>query len=213
LILSFTCIAIAYCIGAISSSYVIGRITGSVDIRNEPDGRVSAAAIYRRAGPLAFILVVIMDIGLAVSAVMIAKTITGSHVIMMLAGLAAVVGHNWSPFLRFKGGLGATTICGVMGAVAWEPMIYGLGVAGALMIATLKPGFSTAVGVLTMSGVLFVQGFVIIGFFPLALLGLMLLKRYQLNRGKVITVPKLAVPLDTTESLQHEQELRKINRP
>jgi hypothetical protein len=77
----------------------------------------------------------------------------------------------------------------------------------------LKPGFSTGVGVLTMSGVLFVQGFIIVGFFPLALLGLMLLKRYQLNRGKVIHVPKVAIPLDAAESLQHEQELRKTNRP
>ncbi len=212
--LSFACIAIAYVIGAISSSYVIGRLTGAVDIRNEPDGRVSAAAIYRKAGPLAFALVVIMDIGLAVSAVMIAKILTGSVVIMMLSGLAAVVGHNWSPFLRLKGGLGATTICGVIGAVAWEPLLYGLGVAGIVMVATFKPGFSTAVGILTMSGVLFVQqGFIFVGFLPLALLGLMLLKRYQLNRGKLLHIPKMAAPMDRSGSVHHESELRKTDRP
>jgi acyl phosphate:glycerol-3-phosphate acyltransferase len=213
LLLSFACIVIAYFIGSISSSYVVGLLTGTVDIRNEPDGRVSAAAIYRKAGLPAFALVVIMDVGLAASAVMIAKTLTGSIVITMLASLAAVVGHNWSPFLRLKGGLGATTICGIMGTVAWEPFVYGLGVAGVLVVATLKPGLSTAMGILTMSGVLFIQGSVLVGFFPLALLALMILKRYQLNRGKTIPVPKITTPLDGHGSIHSESELRKINRP
>jgi glycerol-3-phosphate acyltransferase PlsY len=192
-LLAFLSIIIAYLIGSVSSSYIIGLLSGKVDMRTEPDGKVSAAAIYRKVGLLPYILVIAMDVGLAISAVMVARILTGSQAVMMLSGFAAVAGHNWSPFLKFKGGLGATTMCGVIGSMAYIPFIYGLFVAGILFVSTQKPGLSSGVGFASISGfILLRSGFDILFLLPLALLALMLLKRFQLNRGvKAVAGPNI----------------------
>lgn len=108
--LSLLSIPLAYLLGSISSTYIVGRLVGNVDMRTEDDGRISAAAMYRRFGLIPFLVVVIMDMGMAALAVIIAKMLTESLEIVLVAGFATVVGHNWSVFLRFKGGLGATAI-------------------------------------------------------------------------------------------------------
>jgi glycerol-3-phosphate acyltransferase PlsY len=198
LLLTFLSIVFAYLIGSVSSSYIVGLVSGKVDMRAEPDGRVSAAAIYRKVGPLAYAIAVMADIGLAVSAVTVARVLTGSQDVMMLAGIATVAGHNWSPFLKFKGGLGATTMCGAIGSMAYIPFIYGLLVAGVIFATTQKSGLSSGIGFASISGFILLQnGYDILFILPIALLALMLLKRVQLSRAmksiagpQVITLPE-----------------------
>ena len=59
-----------------------------------------------------------MDIALAATAVILARAFTHSSSIGMLSGLAAMAGHNWSIFLKFKGGKGIATGLGVFLALA-----------------------------------------------------------------------------------------------
>jgi len=187
--MAVACILIAYLIGSISSAYIISRLFGYPDILAERDGRISAATVFRKAGFFPFILVVVMDISLAVSAVTVARILTGSRDMMMLAGLAAVAGHNWSLFLRFRGGLGATAICGALGAVVYPQLVWGLGAAGLIFLLTLRPGISTIGGIITTSAALLIQsGFGFIALFPLALMGLMLGKRAQVLRSARVAV-------------------------
>lgn len=184
MLMAVACVIIAYLIGSISSAYIVSRLFGYPHILAEKDGRISAATVFRKVGFFPFLLVVAMDISLAVSAVTVARILTGSRDMMMLAGLAAVAGHNWSLFLRFRGGLGATAICGALGAVVYPQLVWGLGAAGLIFILTLRPGLSTVGGIITTSAALLIQsGFGIIALFPLALMGLMLGKRAQVLRS------------------------------
>ena len=124
-----------------------------------------------------------MDISLSVFAILIAKTLTDSTNVMMLAGFAAVVGHNWSIFIKLKGGLGATAIFGALVVIVSWPILYGLLAGGIILFLTRKPGLSTAVGILTISGTIMIQnGIGALAMYPLILFSLMLLKRLQVSR-------------------------------
>jgi acyl phosphate:glycerol-3-phosphate acyltransferase len=135
--ISLLSIPIAYVLGSVSSAYIVARSTGKIDIRDESDGHVSAAAVYRRVGRWPFLLTVAMDIGKAALAVLIAQWFGAAAEIVMLAGVVAIAGHQWSPFLNFRGGLGATTIGGVLVCTATVPTLVG-GVVAGLMLATMK---------------------------------------------------------------------------
>jgi glycerol-3-phosphate acyltransferase PlsY len=182
-------VILGYVIGSIPSAYIIGRLMGKIDVRQEGDGRISASAVHKRLGVVPFVLVVIMDVGEGVLAVLIAGMLTESLLVVLIAGFAAVVGHNWSVFLKFKGGLGATTIYGVLVCLVWWQLLV---VAAAAFILFLimkrkKSGLSTAVLIIALSIVLLVQYLfqntpLILVIYPLVLILLMVLKRFQVSR-------------------------------
>jgi glycerol-3-phosphate acyltransferase PlsY len=183
LILALLSIAIAYLLGSVSSSYIVACLTGNFDIKDEPDGQISAATIYYRTGVLPCLTAIIMDILLAASSVIIARMLTDSANVMMISGFAAVAGHNWSIFLKLKGGLGATAIGGALAAVAFWPLFYGLITAGIVLLLTSRPRLSTALGILMTSGTIIIRsGFEILAIYPLTLFVLMLLKEFQVGR-------------------------------
>jgi glycerol-3-phosphate acyltransferase PlsY len=183
LITALFCIAIAYLLGSISSTCIIGYLVGHLDMRSEPDGKISGAAVFRRMGLLPFLCVGLMDISLVVTAVILAKVLTHSPNIMMLAGFAAVMGHNWSIFLGFRGGLGASAIFGALVAVIPLQVCYGLIGGGIIWLLTGRPSVSTAAAILIISGTSFLQmGMGAQAMYPLILFSLMLLKQFQVAR-------------------------------
>ncbi|HAV10742.1 MAG TPA: hypothetical protein DCX22_03900 [Dehalococcoidia bacterium] len=186
---SWLLIPFGYLMGSIPSSYIIARFRG-VDIRNEGDGRISAAAVYRRFKLLPFLITVIMDIGKGLLSVFIARLVTDSMPIWFITALAVVIGHDWSIFLGFKGGLGATVMAGVLcGLIFWPWFIGGLCAGGIIMLITKKSGISSAVILLVTSLLLFIWPFndsILPGFFPLLLGVLMLFKRFQKEHRTIV---------------------------
>jgi len=172
-------------------------LMGKIDMRQEPDGRISAAAVHEKLGVVPFLLVVVMDVGAGVLAVFIAKWLTGSPLdvytdsqwAVLAAGFAAVVGHNWPVFLKFKGGLGATTTFGVLVSLVWWQFLI---VAVAVFILHLitkrkKSGLMTAILIVALSIILLLQGLfqnkpLILAIYPAILILLMILKRLQIGR-------------------------------
>jgi len=180
-------VILGYLIGSIPSAYIIGRLMGKIDMRQEPDGRISAAAVHEKLGVVPFLLVVIMDVGEGALAVLIAGVLTESLIAVMIAGFAAVVGHNWSVFLKFKGGLGATTTYGALVALVWWQTLIAAAMGGILYFIIKKSGFSTAILILVLSLILLAQYFfqgepLILSIYPAILILLMILKRLQLGR-------------------------------
>ena len=152
---SLSCLPIALLLGSIPSAYIVAKLYGKTDIRDEPDGKISAAAVYRRVGLLSFIIVVVMDIGKAALAVLIAQWLKAAPQWVMLAGALAVAGHQWSMFLRFQGGRGATAIAGVLVAACTVPTLIGAAIAGVLAWKTRNSTYSFAVGMIMIAAVLF----------------------------------------------------------
>jgi len=152
---SLLCIPIAVLLGAVPSASIIAMLAGKIDIRDEPDGKISAAAVYRRVGLLPFMTVVVMDIGKAALAVLIAQWLNAGPFLVMLAGVIAITSHQWSIFLRFQGGRGATVIAGVLVCICTLPTLIGAAVAGLLALITRNSSSSFGIGLVAITASLF----------------------------------------------------------
>jgi glycerol-3-phosphate acyltransferase PlsY len=125
---SILAIVIAYLLGAIPFAYIAGRLKKGVDIRDLGGGNVGATNTLREVGTIAGLLVLAADILKGVLAILIAQWLGVSIIIVFIAGLAAVIGHNWSIFIKFGGGKGGATVIGIFLALVPVPAAIAFGI-------------------------------------------------------------------------------------
>jgi glycerol-3-phosphate acyltransferase PlsY len=116
-------IIIGYVFGSLPTAYLIGRFLKGKDIRQIGDENAGAANAYRELGPAAGILVGIVDAAKGAAVVLIAQAANMSQVVVLFAGAAAVIGHNWSVFLGFRGGRGVSTTIGILLVLVTIPVL------------------------------------------------------------------------------------------
>lgn len=122
-------ILLGYCLGAIPFGVVVGRLTRGVDVREYGSGKTGFANVLRSAGWRAGVLTLLADVGKGAVPVLISWVVLHSHGAQVAAGLAAMVGHNWPVYTRFRGGRGVSTFAGGMLAMYWPiGLICGPGV-------------------------------------------------------------------------------------
>lgn len=112
-------IVIAYFLGNISPSILIGRAKG-IDIRKEGSGNAGTTNTLRVIGKKAAVTVLVIDILKGVAAVLLGRYIGGQE-LSMYCGLAVFLGHIWPAAFGFRGGKGIATAFGVI--LAWEPIL------------------------------------------------------------------------------------------
>lgn len=111
---SVLAVLISYLLGSISTSYWITKLLKGTDIRSQGSGNAGATNMLRVVGKGPAAIVFILDMLKGMAAVGIASLLDVDPAVLMLSGLAAVVGHNWPIFLGFRGGKGIATTIGVM---------------------------------------------------------------------------------------------------
>ena len=110
----------AYLIGSIPSAYIFARLLRGVDIRTYGTGTVGASNFSQLVGKRVSTSIVLFDMIVkgSVPALLASDKVLGLGIwTEVAAGLAAIVGHNWSILIGFKGGRGITTFLGVLGAL------------------------------------------------------------------------------------------------
>jgi glycerol-3-phosphate acyltransferase PlsY len=113
-------VLIGYLIGALPFGMIAGRLADGVDLRETGSRRTGATNTLRTLGWRWAALVLLLDVGKGVAAVLLARLLyvagpPGSpEWVQAAAGVAAVVGHNWSAFIGFRGGRGVATSGGGM---------------------------------------------------------------------------------------------------
>lgn len=109
-------IIVSYLIGSIPTAYLFGKIYKGVDIRDHGSGNVGAANAFRVLGKIPGTIVLMIDILKGALVLTVVGDIFGLDKIIprMLLGLTVVSGHNWTVFLKFKGGKGIATTLGVL---------------------------------------------------------------------------------------------------
>jgi glycerol-3-phosphate acyltransferase PlsY len=112
-----------YLLGSIPTGYIAGRIFKQVDIRKVGDGNMGAQNAFRQLGAWVGIAVGLIDAGKGALAIFIAQAADLPQIAVLLAGAAAVAGHNWPVFLRFRGGRGEATAIGVLLFTVTQPML------------------------------------------------------------------------------------------
>jgi len=104
-----------YLLGSIPFGYIVGKLFKKIDIREHGSGNIGATNAFRILGPLLASLVVIGDIGKGIFSIYLAQYFNIDNLLILtIAGLAVICGHDWSIFLGFKGGKGIATTFGVM---------------------------------------------------------------------------------------------------
>jgi glycerol-3-phosphate acyltransferase PlsY len=103
----------AYLIGSIPFAFLLARRWSAADLRQIGSGNLGAANVMRASGVTAGVLVAILDITKGACSVMLAERLSGNAAAPAAAGLAAIVGHIYPIWLRFRGGKGVATACGV----------------------------------------------------------------------------------------------------
>ena len=122
----------AYLFGAVPWGVIIGRLAGGVDVRQHGSRNTGMTNVLRTVGFRAAILVLALDVAKGIAVVMAARLIAESSgltpltrwYLEMACGLSALVGHNWSVFLLFRGGRGIATGFGTLLAISpWTGIV------------------------------------------------------------------------------------------
>jgi glycerol-3-phosphate acyltransferase PlsY len=153
IIFSIIAILIAYLFGSIPMGYLVARLYG-VDVTKTGSGRIGGTNVLRAAGAPAAGLTVLGDILKGLIPVYFISFF-GLPLTTALAASATVIGHNFSIFLRFRGGVGAGTAIGAVGALS-VPVAVVAGLCGliALTISRYASLLSTTIAVTSFLGLI-----------------------------------------------------------
>ena len=143
----------AYLLGSIPSGYIIGKLAAGIDIREYGSGNVGASNVITHVGRTAGIAQGLLFDGVIKG---YAPIMLGRHVLEVdlwaqcAAGLVAILGHNWSPFIRFTGGRGVATAMAVTLALNFWVEMFVMAVVSAVGILFIarETGFWTFVSIL-----------------------------------------------------------------
>ncbi|MGE0754080.1 MAG: glycerol-3-phosphate 1-O-acyltransferase PlsY [Alphaproteobacteria bacterium] len=120
-------IFIAYLLGSIPFGLLLTRMAGLGDVRNIGSGNIGATNVMRTGKKWLGILTLLLDMAKGYAGVLIAACAMACYgfdvpsMLLLTAGMAAVLGHVFSIFLKFKGGKGVATAIGVL--LALNPMM------------------------------------------------------------------------------------------
>ncbi len=136
-------LVLAYVIGSIPPGYIIGKLVRGIDLREHGSGNIGATNTLRVLGKPAGIAALILDVAKGLVAVTVLANIAASGrspltvpMMKVFLGIAAIAGHNWTVFLRFKGGKGVATSAGVFLGIAWLPVLIAAAVFAAVALCT-----------------------------------------------------------------------------
>jgi glycerol-3-phosphate acyltransferase PlsY len=115
-------ILISYLLGSIPFGYLVGKYLKGIDIRKYGSGNIGVANSFRVMGTKYALLVLLGDCLKGFLAVSLAQKLLPEPMwFLLLIGIFTIIGHNWSAFLRFKGGKGIATTYGVV--LSFYPLI------------------------------------------------------------------------------------------
>lgn len=111
-------VLLGYGLGSLPLGYLVASRAKGIDLRRVGSGNVGAANTYRSAGLAAALIVILVDVAKGASSVFFAARFGSGAADPVAAGVAAIIGHVYPVWLRFHGGKGVATACGVFWMLA-----------------------------------------------------------------------------------------------
>ena len=133
-------IIISYLVGSVPTAYIFSRLIKGADIRKFGSGNVGATNALRLLGSGWGVTVLILDIVKGILPVVIfpgllnSGSLVNPDIFCIIIGISCICGHNWTIFLKFKGGKGVATTLGVL--IGLSAQISGLKIILALVVLT-----------------------------------------------------------------------------
>ena len=137
---------LSYLLGSIPTAYIVGKMLKGIDIRHHGSGNIGATNTFRVLGKGPGIFVLSFDILKGLLAVVAIGDFLGIQQLYLriFLGLVAIIGHNWTVFLKFNGGKGIATSLGVLIGLTVKIPAFGLVLGmtvGLWVIVFLASGF------------------------------------------------------------------------
>lgn len=142
-------VAASYLAGSIPVGYLVVRLKSGEDIRDRGSGVIGATNVLRVLGRGWFVIVLILDAAKGYVPTMIAWYVFGTHDMQVAAGIAAVLGHDFPIWIRFRGGRGVATSFGVYAALAL-PLAVGMFAVGVFIVLALR--YMSVMSMVTVPG-------------------------------------------------------------
>lgn len=174
----FGLIVIAYLIGAIPTAVAMGKMLKGIDIRTVGSGNAGATNAWRVLGWRAGATVLAIDLGKGLIAAALVPKIPfgplplGSADVAILCGLAAVIGHVFPVYIRFRGGKGVATTAGMLVVVAPVPLGIGAGVFTLAFVLTGRMSIGSLLGAVSVPIAIVLLGYYGLFTYPVLLLAL-----------------------------------------
>jgi len=152
-------IVAGYLLGSIPFGLIVGKLTRGVDVRKQGSGKIGATNVMRAAGTRFGALTMVLDVGKALGAVLLAKAIVGESDLLLgnlsldwqaaqvITGLSVLLGHNWPVFARFRGGRGVTVFFGTMFAIYPPAALLGVEVWAAVALGSNRMSLGSILGI------------------------------------------------------------------
>lgn len=129
---------LGYLLGSVPTGVLVCRALKAVDVRQRGSGHTGGLNVSRVAGPWAGVLTGVVDALLGAAAASIALLLSDSPWATTLAGVFAVVGHDWSIFIGFGGGIGLSKLIGALLRLYPLPTLGTLVVLALLWLALVR---------------------------------------------------------------------------
>ncbi|MBN1594104.1 MAG: glycerol-3-phosphate 1-O-acyltransferase PlsY [Candidatus Coatesbacteria bacterium] len=148
----------AYLLGSVSFGYIVGRLSGK-DVRKTGSGNIGATNVMRAAGKAAGLVTLILDVAKGYVPVLLVENYSDPNgTLPLLCGGAALLGHCFPIFLKFRGGKGVATALGVFMRLSPLYILFGLGAFIVVLAVTRFVSVGSIVAVLTMPIALWIGG-------------------------------------------------------
>ena len=118
-------ILLSYLVGSVPFGYIIAKVVKGVDIREHGSGNIGATNVARVVGKGAGGVTLVLDILKGLIAVTLIPLLVGGNrpdLVGISCALSVVTGHNWTVFLRFRGGKGVATTAGAF--IGLVPIVF-----------------------------------------------------------------------------------------
>lgn len=144
----------AYLLGAIPTGVIAGKLLRGVDVRALGSGSSGATNVLRTFGVRVGVAVFVVDLAKGAAAAALGEALLGTPVAAVAAALAAVVGHNWPVYLRFKGGRGVTPFFGGLAVIYFPVALIGGLMAFAIIAIFRYVSLGSIVGTLATGAIM-----------------------------------------------------------
>lgn len=114
----------SYLLGSVSFSVLIAKWLKGIDIRHHGSGNAGATNTLRVLGKGPAIGVLLLDACKGIAAVLVGSLVSDAEWVPVACGIAAIAGHNWPIFFRFRGGKGIATTIGVLAMLSFLPALF-----------------------------------------------------------------------------------------
>lgn len=185
---------ISYLIGSINSSIIISKLVSGKDIRTSGSGNAGATNMLRTMGKKYAAITLVIDVLKGVVAILLSKIAQCYGVgdwIEYVAGVCAVLGHNFPVFFGFRGGKGVATSLGVVMMLEWRIGLCTLVAAIIIMATTRYVSLGSIVSAVIFMALqtgymIWADKFDIIKFVCVMILGILLIVRHSKNIVRLI---------------------------